>query len=125
MADVKFVRLFPDSGGQSHFEDISIRLAPADFAPLAPPLHLSEAFAATRFVFLAAPPGWYGDWHLAPCRQIFAFLAGEIEVETSDGERRRFLPGDSLLMEDTVGQGHATRNVGKQEVLMAVTQLPG
>jgi quercetin dioxygenase-like cupin family protein len=75
-------------------------------------------------VFLAAPKGWSGDWHPAPCRQIFSFLSGEIEVEVSDGETRRFVPGDALLMEDTTGKGHATRNIGEVDVLMAVTQLP-
>jgi hypothetical protein len=48
---------------------------------------------------------------------------GEIEVQASDGERRRFLPGACLLMEDTLGKGHATRNVGSGAVLMAVAQL--
>ena len=92
---MRYVRLFADPAGETHFEEVNVELTPADFAPPAPPLHLSAAFPASRFVFLAAPSGWFGDWHPAPCRQIFAFLSGEIEVETSDGERRRFLPGDS------------------------------
>jgi hypothetical protein len=119
-----YVRLFADQAGESHFEDLRADLAPANFAPPAPPLHLSAAFPAERLVFLAAPEGWSGEWHPAPHRQVFAFLSGEIEVEASDGERRRFVPGACLLMEDTVGKGHATRNIGAGEVLMAVTQLP-
>jgi quercetin dioxygenase-like cupin family protein len=122
--EASYVRLFADQAGESHFEDARTELAPADFAPPAPPLHLSPAFPAARFVFLPAPEGWFGDWHPAPRTQVFAFLSGEIEVEASDGERRRFVPGDCLLMEDTVGKGHATRNVGAGVVLMAVTQLP-
>jgi hypothetical protein len=119
-----YLRLFTDQSGESHFEDVSTELAPANFAPPAPPLHLSPALAAERFVFLAAPEGWFGDWHPAPRRQMFSFLSGEIEVEASDGQRQRFAPGDSLLLEDTTGKGHASRNVGPGEALMAVTQLP-
>lgn len=120
-----YVHLFADDSGESHFEDLHAELTPAAFAPPAPPLHLSAAFGAERLVFLAAPENWYGDWHPAPRRQLFAFLSGQIEVEASDGERRSFLPGSCLLMEDTSGKGHATRNVGTGEVLMAVTQLAG
>ncbi len=118
-----YVRLFADQAGESHFEDVHIELAPADFAPPAPPLYLSSAFPADRFVFLAAPEAWFGEWHPAPRRQLFTFLTGEIGVEASDGECRRFMPGACLLMEDTAGKGHATRNVGAGPVLMAVTQL--
>jgi mannose-6-phosphate isomerase-like protein (cupin superfamily) len=122
--EARYARLFADAAGESHFEDCIAILAPADFAPPAPPLHLSAALAAERVVFLTAPEGWYGEWHPAPRRQVFAFLSGEIEVEASDGERRRFVPGTCLLMEDTAGRGHATRNVGTGPVRMLVTQLP-
>jgi quercetin dioxygenase-like cupin family protein len=119
--EAPYVRLFADDAGESHFADVRTELVPSDFAPPAPPLHLSAAFRAERLVFLAAAQGWYGEWHPAPRRQVFAFLSGEIEVEASDGERRRFVPGDCLLMEDTAGKGHATRNTGRVEVLMDVT----
>lgn len=112
-----------DEVGESHFEDVRTELTPVNFAPPAPPLHLSAAFAAERMVFLGAPQGWFGDWHPAPRRQVFTFLSGEFEVEASDGERRRFVPGDCLLMEDTVGKGHVTRNIGAGQALTAVTQL--
>ena len=38
-------------------------------------------------------------------------LDGEIEIETGDGEKRRFSGGDILLVEDTTGRGHRTRPV--------------
>jgi hypothetical protein len=119
-----YVRLFADQAGESHFEDVSAELVPVDFAPPAPPLHLSAAFPAARLMFLAAPADWFGDWHPAPRRQVFAFLSGEFEVEASDGERRRFGPGTCLLMEDTLGKGHATRNTGAAESVLVATQLP-
>jgi hypothetical protein len=42
-------------------------------------------------------------------------LDGAIEIETSDGTRRTFRGGEVLLMEDTAGRGHRTRNVKARE----------
>jgi uncharacterized cupin superfamily protein len=39
-------------------------------------------------------------------------LRGSIEVEVSNGERRRFGPGDLVLVADTTGAGHVTTAVG-------------
>lgn len=39
-------------------------------------------------------------------------LRGAIEVEVSDGTRRRFEPGDLLLVADTAGTGHTTVALG-------------
>ncbi len=49
------------------------------------------------------------DRHRAPRRQFIVHLEGEVEVEASDGERRRFGPGDVVLVEDVAGRGHVTR----------------
>jgi len=48
-------------------------------------------------------------WHIAPQRQFAINLTGELEVEVSDGERRRIGPGDLVLLDDTYGKGHVTR----------------
>lgn len=40
-------------------------------------------------------------------------LRGSIEIEVSDGTRRRFAPGDLLLVTDTTGIGHVTFTVGQ------------
>jgi hypothetical protein len=44
-------------------------------------------------------------------------------VQTSNGEVRRFGPGDVVLLEDTTGKGHRSRVVGDRDVLGAVVQL--
>ena len=49
---------------------------------------------------------------MAPRRQLIIHLAGEAEVEVSDGEVRRFGPGSVMLVEDVSGKGHRTRRVG-------------
>ena len=121
---MKYTRFFADGNGDSHIEDVEVELTSCDFAPPAPPLDLSLTTLATGVAFLCFPAGWDGDWHPTPRRQFLFFLAGEVEAETSDGERRRYGPGSVVLLEDTTGKGHRSWVVGDGEVLAAVVQLP-
>jgi len=120
---MKYTRIYADANGESHFEDVEIQFQQADFAPPAPPVNLSPFSPATQYGFFAVSTDWYGDWHPTPQRQIFFFLSGEVEVEVSDGEVRRFGPGSITLLEDTTGKGHRTRVVGMDDALLAVVQL--
>lgn len=120
---MKYTRLYADANGESHFEDIEIELLPVNFAPPAPPLNLSEFKPCNHYGFLSGPVSWSGSWHPTPVRQIFFYLAGEVEAEVSDGEVRRFGPGSVVLVEDTTGKGHKSRGLGTVDVLMAVVQL--
>ncbi len=121
---MKYVRLYADATGQSHFQDLEMALIPVDFAPPAPLINVSAFAPAAAYGFLSSPPGWDGGWHPTPSRQILFYLSGEIEAEVSDGEVRRFGPGSITLVEDMVGKGHASRVVGAIDVLLAVVQLP-
>ncbi len=51
------------------------------------------------------------DYHVAPNAQYIIYLEGEVEVQTSSGEKRVFLPGDILLANDLSGRGHITRTL--------------
>jgi quercetin dioxygenase-like cupin family protein len=117
------VRIYSDPDGQSHFADDEFSFELVDYAPPAPPISVSEAWRAEGVHLISSPPGWYGDWHPAPRRQFVVMLVGKMEVEVSDGEARRFSPGDILLVEDTTGQGHISRAVGKERVYLAVVPL--
>ncbi len=121
---MKYVRVYADAAGESHFEDVAVELTPVNYAPPAPMMELSAVVPATGFAFVRMPTGWDGDWHPTPRRQIFFYLAGEIEGETSDGEVRRFGPGSATLAEDTTGKGHRSWVVGDVDALLAVVQLP-
>ena len=121
---MRYVRVYADAAGASHFEDVTLPMQAVDFAPPAPPLDVSAFAPAAAYGFVGSPPGWYGDWHPTPRRQIIFYLTGEVEAETSDGEVRRFGPGSVTLVEDTRGKGHRSRNVGTGEVVTAVVQLP-
>jgi hypothetical protein len=94
-----YTRLYADETGESHYEDIEVELTPRDFAPPAPPLHLSPMMPATGVAFVRFPAGW-------------------------DSDHRSHGPGSVVLLEDTAGKGHRARVVGSGDVLAAVVQLP-
>ncbi len=119
----KYVHVYADSTGESHFEDIEIELTTLDFAPPSPPLDVSAFTEATHYGFISAPPGWYGEWHPTPRRLVTFYLSGEVEVQVSDGEIRRFGPGTIVLAEDTTGKGHTSKVVSSNNALLAVVQL--
>jgi hypothetical protein len=123
MRIARYWRLYSDAAGESHFEEVEIALAPRDFAPPAQPMNLSAFTPAMRWAFFEIPTGWEGDWHPTPHRQVFFWLAGEVEITASDGEVRRFPAGTVLLVEDTTGRGHYSRTVAA-DTLAAVVQLP-
>jgi hypothetical protein len=50
-------------------------------------------------------------------------MRGEYEITASDGTTRRFVPGSLLLLEDTSGQGHATRIIA--DALVFTVALSG
>lgn len=72
---------------------------------------LSEKIPVKDIIFREVLPSYDYDFHNAPQKQYIILLDGEIEIETSLGDVRRFRAGDVLLVEDTTGKGHKTRNL--------------
>jgi quercetin dioxygenase-like cupin family protein len=120
---MQYVRVYTGSDGETHFEDLEMELKEVNFAPPAPPVQLSEANAAKQWMYFAIPPGWAGDWHPTPTRQAFFYLAGQSEIEVSDGEIRHFGPGDVIIVEDTTGKGHRSKTVGDVTSLQVCVQM--
>ena len=108
---MKYTRIYADAAGESHLQDVDAEMKPADHAST-----LSEMIAAKGVIFRESRSGEYFiDWHNAPRRQFVVNLTGEVEIETSDGNKRRFGPGSILLAEDVTGKGHISRGVGSGE----------
>ena len=102
----KVTRLYSDSSGESHFEDVEVHLTEAGMIG-----SLSEEIPAKNIIFRTVNPSYDWDFHNAPQRQYIILLDGEIEIETSLGDKRTFKAGDVLLVEDTSGKGHKTKNI--------------
>jgi hypothetical protein len=120
---MKYVRMYADKIGDSHFEDVEVEMSLADFSPPTPPLNVSALMPSVNVTFVSTPAGWYGEPHPVLHRFLIIYLAGEMETTTSDGEVRRFGPGSVVLVEDTSGTGHASRVLGTDNVLAVMVQL--
>jgi len=102
----KIVKIYSDEKGESRFEDMSIPLKDGGIIG-----KLSEGLPATSVIFREVEPSYDWDFHTAPHRQYIILLDGEIEIETSLGEKKTFKGGDVILAEDTTGKGHRTKNL--------------
>lgn len=99
-------RIYTDENGDSRFEDREVELKEEGEIGF-----LSELVPTKGMIFREVEPSYDFDFHNAPQRQYIILLDGEIEIETSLGEKRKFGAGKILLMEDTEGKGHKTRNL--------------
>jgi hypothetical protein len=109
---VTYHRIYADEEGNSHFDTVTVEQDLATGAPPAAPFYVSLDGPASKFRFYTFQPGWIGDWHPCPTRQFLALMSGAVEMETTDGTVRSLGPGDLVLLEDTTGKGHVTRNTG-------------
>lgn len=117
------LRIWASEDGESHLEETYFDFKESDFLPPAPPMRLTAPAEASSYFIARVPPGWEADWHIADVRQLAVYLAGEGEIEASDGTVRPLQPGDILLAEDTTGKGHKTRVTGSGEVLVVIVTL--
>ncbi len=114
---MKITRIYTGEDNRSHFEDLDITLKPGDHGSF------SELVPAVGVIFRETPEGASLDFHNAPRRQFIVTLSGWAELECGDGTRRRFGPGDILLAEDTMGQGHITREIQpRRGILIPIPQ---
>ena len=103
---ITIFRIYSDEKGDSHFEEITVPLKENGMVG-----SLSEGVAVKEVIFREVEPTYDWDFHTAPQKQYIILLDGEIEIETSLHQKRRFRGGDVLLVEDTTGKGHKTRNL--------------
>lgn len=107
---MKVTRVYSDDNGDSRFEDVEIELF--DNGEIG---RLSKNIEVKSLQFRAVSADYKYDFHHAPQRQFIVLLEGGVEIETSLGEIRQFKTGEILLVEDTSGKGHRTKNLEKRE----------
>ena len=113
-APVTVIRLYTGSDGQSHAEQIEVKLLPSEV----PDGSSQLSIGATKITFFRCPPGWVNEWHNVGGlggRQYVMTLSGRGEVELPDGTKIQLTPGKILLGEDLTGRGHITRTVGAED----------
>ncbi|MDX2187345.1 MAG: hypothetical protein SFV32_10460 [Opitutaceae bacterium] len=101
-----YTRIYADNEGTSHFEDVSLSLH--DSGEIG---RLSAPQSASGLIFRETSDTYDYSWHPAPRRQWIILLDGAIEIQVGDGSTRRFGGGEILLVEDTSGSGHRTKQL--------------
>jgi quercetin dioxygenase-like cupin family protein len=105
---IAMTRIYAGPDGQSHAEEIEMKLTDRGVAE----------FAATGVQFSSRPAGPpNANWHTGPRRQFVITLSGRAELEVSDGRKVLAGPGHINLIEDTTGKGHLTRNIEDRIVI--------
>lgn len=112
-------RIFSDANGDSHFETKFIPLKDGGTIGM-----LSEGLPVKEIIFREVSPDYNFDFHNAPQKQYILLLDGGVEIETSLGEKRQFQTGEVLLVEDTTGKGHRTRNLKQERRTSVFITLP-
>jgi quercetin dioxygenase-like cupin family protein len=109
---MKFTMIYTDPQGETHFGVRDVEAIEAAFGPPPNPAGRMADFGAVSSMFVfSVPAGTDVPAHNAPQPYACVLLSGELEVVASDGEARRFGPGDLLLCNDLEGKGHTTRAI--------------
>lgn len=110
-----YARLYCTPDHQSHFGDVTVKLAKENFAPPASPVAIGGNKRASR-AFIG---GFAANWgapdlqnhltHPTPAVQQITVLQGDFSITVTDGETRQLHPGGVLLLEDVAPcKGHIT-----------------
>ena len=122
---VHYSRLFANPDGASCFETLTSELKPGFAAPPAEPLYAAQLMPAVDAFWMGASPAWKGEVpHSAPRRMIFVTVQGEYQITATSGETRKFPVGSVLLIEDTIGAGHMTKNIDGRDTIVLAVGLP-
>ena len=103
-------RVFSDSDGESHIEELRLE----DHPELGAMTNVSEVkvqkFDGSRDMPL----------HPLPERRLIVHLSGDVEITTSDGSKQILRAGDVRLMEDVTGKGHAHLDLTPSEAVYII-----
>ena len=109
---MRFPMIHADENGETHF---AVQEIPEREMAVGPPPNpkgrMSDLGAVNTMSIIAFSAGTEAPALSAPQPYIVIVLSGEGEVATSDGEARKFHPGDVLLCNDLTGKGHVTRAI--------------
>ena len=106
---MRVTRFFETADGGSAFDEVEIPIENENLDNWGNLLRTSARFDSLGVQVFEAPEGAFQDWHNAPRRQLCIVLSGTWEIGTTDGELRRWGPGEAFLPDDVEGTGHTSR----------------
>jgi hypothetical protein len=122
---MKVSRLYEGDDGQSHWDEIEVSMGPQDGGNPNRSIStshatFSELIGAKAIQFITVPADSVSDWHNTPRRQFVVLLEGWVDLETGDGKKRHFDPGEVFVAEDLTGQGHRSDTGPEGRTFMVV-----
>ncbi|NUR92336.1 MAG: cupin domain-containing protein [Nonomuraea sp.] len=108
---MRYTEVTRTEAGGSAFAEATLPLTVGQVAPGVPAMAVAALPSRAGVQFLRSD-AFDSEPHPAPREQWVVMLRGTIEVTVTDGSRRRFGPGDLVLVTDTTGTGHTTTAVG-------------
>jgi quercetin dioxygenase-like cupin family protein len=109
---MQFPRIYADDQGETHIGVLDLPEHEARVGPPPSPVgQMTETEGVSTLAIFSAPAGTEVPPHNAPQPYIVIVLAGEGEVETSDGTTLRLGPGGVIYCDDLSGKGHLTRSI--------------
>lgn len=118
---MQYVRIYADADGESHFEDVEVPMESVTTVTGVKTRKGHSAPIGGALTFTRVDPdsadagspssAERGPWHPEPRSEFMVWLEGEVEIQVSDGEIRRFGPGQLVLADDTTGKGHRNRRL--------------
>jgi hypothetical protein len=121
---LRYAVIYSDPEGRTHFRDETFPWQKTQSSDPKTPVMQTPFVDAQMLGFLTLPRGYSSEWHPAPGKRYVIVLSGLAELEAGSGERRKVGPGNVVLVTDVQGQGHITRVLGKQDVVIAWVPVP-
>ncbi|MSO99048.1 MAG: DUF861 domain-containing protein [Rhodospirillaceae bacterium] len=101
---MKLSSLYVDDKGESYFGEVECANPPGS--------NKEREQDVAYWQIWETQPGHFQDFKPTPEPRCLAVLSGKLEVTASTGEKRYFSRGDTFLMQDLTGKGHAVRTLG-------------
>lgn len=128
---IGYWHLWTDNDGVSHQQHCEMNhFELGSVGEAAPQWNDKQASGDATVVFVVLPDAWVGEWHENPAPQWIVPLSGRWFVESMDGTRVEFGPGELSLGEDQGcikdahgHKGHRSGTVGDQPAVLMTVQL--
>ena len=111
---MKLTRMYLGEDGTSQFEDIEIGLREFDVGAF------SRNLRPDHMSFRVSESGLVNDWHNASQKTMIVVIQGAVQTEVSNGDVRRFGPGEICYAEDVDGPGHLTTDLEGPRLSMMI-----
>lgn len=117
-------RLYSTADGNSHWAEEELPLTASNGSSPEERLSTNRLGDIKGAIVASLKAGATEDWHVAPRRQFMFCLRGVVEVTAGDGQKKRVLPGQFVLLEDLTGKGHITHSAGTEDHVALAIPVP-